>query len=111
MFMNNTLTKELQLIYNHTIDLCRYIKKKKGSDKIFRFMYDSVKPYGNLPNKCPLPIGFYYIKNYSIDEKMFPRFISLPDARAMLPTDFYISENKHQIKVLATKWWVQIKNV
>lgn len=106
--MTISLGKNLppNVLYNHTVDLCRYIKRRNGSDKIFQFMFDSAQKYGKLPDRCPLPKGFYYIKDYFIDENLFPPFIALPETSAFLKTDFFLNKGT---KVLETNWWCQIK--
>lgn len=99
-------------IYNHTVDICSYRARPRGGDQIFKFIYDQATTKGHLPRGCPVSKGLYYIKDYAIDENMFPSFIPLPEATSKLVTNFYTNIGKKLHKIVDSAWKVAItKNI
>lgn len=102
--------KNPKTIYNHTVDICSYKNRRRGSDQIFKFIYEHATTAGHLPKACPVTDGLYYVKDYTIDENMFPSFIQLPDAVADMVTAFYTNVGKKLVKIFDSKWKAQVTN-
>lgn len=66
---------------------------------------DSLVKYSNLTNKCPIPSGFYIVRNLTVDLSIIPlKAIFKPDAIFIYKAKFLEKINKkffhiHSLKV------------
>uniref|UniRef100_A0A182Q301 Uncharacterized protein n=1 Tax=Anopheles farauti TaxID=69004 RepID=A0A182Q301_9DIPT len=73
------------VIVKRLVDACFFISSP-SSDRVVKMMYDYVQQRSNLPTRCPIPIGNYYIRNLRPNDVPVPSF--LPEASFMLETNY-----------------------
>lgn len=72
-------------IKNSAADFCKYFKNNGGNMFISLFFRSRFEAK-NLPNSCPIKPGFYYMKNFQLDE----RYLKIPmvETRFLFSLDF-----------------------
>uniref|UniRef100_A0A6E8W403 MD-2-related lipid-recognition domain-containing protein n=1 Tax=Anopheles coluzzii TaxID=1518534 RepID=A0A6E8W403_ANOCL len=80
-------------LVKRTVDLCFYIQHP-NSDRLLRIVYDYVRERSNLPERCPVEPGSYYIRNAKPSDVPVPAFI--PESEFMLEL-IYRNEVRREI--------------
>uniref|UniRef100_A0A182PTK2 Uncharacterized protein n=1 Tax=Anopheles epiroticus TaxID=199890 RepID=A0A182PTK2_9DIPT len=75
---NNTVRTAL---FKRMVDLCFYIQHP-NSDRLVKIVYDYVREHTNLPHKCPIGAGNYYVRNVKPSDFPVPGFI--PESEFMM---------------------------
>ncbi|XP_017840131.1 uncharacterized protein LOC108598028 [Drosophila busckii] len=65
--------KRYNSIFNYDMDVCRLLKSLRSS--LYKKWLSSVHEYGNFTKKCPAPAGYYYVRDWQLNEDLVPAFI------------------------------------
>ncbi|XP_053675761.1 uncharacterized protein LOC128726004 [Anopheles nili] len=76
------------VLIKRTVDMCFYMRNP-SSDRLVKLVYDYVRPRTNLPSRCPVEPGNYYIRDIRSSDVPLPAF--LPEASFLFET-IYRSE-------------------
>uniref|UniRef100_A0A3F2YTX3 Uncharacterized protein n=1 Tax=Anopheles christyi TaxID=43041 RepID=A0A3F2YTX3_9DIPT len=61
-------------LFKRMVDVCFYIQHP-NSDRLLKIVYDYVRERTNLPQRCPIPAGSYYIREVRPPDVPVPAFI------------------------------------
>ncbi|XP_035794080.1 uncharacterized protein LOC118467557 [Anopheles albimanus] len=61
-------------IYNTTLPFCEFLRRPE-SHRLVRIVYNEVRRYGSVPNRCPINPGTYAFNNITLKQLDFPSFL------------------------------------
>uniref|UniRef100_A0A182W208 Uncharacterized protein n=1 Tax=Anopheles minimus TaxID=112268 RepID=A0A182W208_9DIPT len=80
------------VLLKRSLNLCFFVRNPQ-SDRLVNSVYNYVKKRSNLPSKCPLAPGNYYIRNIRPSDVPIPAF--LPESEFVLE-EVFRSEARHE---------------
>ncbi|XP_050098305.1 uncharacterized protein LOC126579084 [Anopheles aquasalis] len=63
-----------QAFVTRTVDVCHFLKRPT-SDRLLNLVYVQYKKSGKLPERCPIPPEYYYIRNFRPSAIAVPGFL------------------------------------
>uniref|UniRef100_A0A182N307 Uncharacterized protein n=1 Tax=Anopheles dirus TaxID=7168 RepID=A0A182N307_9DIPT len=81
------------LLFTRSLDMCFFVRNPK-SDRLVNVVYSYIKARSNLPSRCPVPVGSYYIRDMLLADVQIPAF--LPETDFILE-EIYRSEVRHEM--------------
>ncbi|XP_050079791.1 uncharacterized protein LOC126567617 [Anopheles maculipalpis] len=79
-------------LVKRSLDVCFFLRNPK-SDRLVSTVYNYVRKHSNVPLRCPMLTGNYYVRDLRLDDVPVPAF--LPETEFMLEVIFR-SEVKHE---------------
>ncbi|XP_035893396.1 uncharacterized protein LOC118503807 [Anopheles stephensi] len=79
-------------LLKRSLDVCFFIRNPK-SDRLVNSVYNYVRKHTNIPLRCPLAAGNYYLRNLRLGDVPVPAF--LPESEFILE-EIFRSEVKHE---------------
>uniref|UniRef100_A0A3F2YTY5 Uncharacterized protein n=1 Tax=Anopheles christyi TaxID=43041 RepID=A0A3F2YTY5_9DIPT len=80
------------VLLKRTLDLCFFVRNPR-SDRLINTIYHYLKERSNLPLRCPMAAGNYFIRNLRLSDIPVPAF--LPESDFILE-EVFRSEVKHE---------------
>ncbi|XP_017122854.1 uncharacterized protein LOC108143124 [Drosophila elegans] len=59
--------------FKYDIDFCRLISTSRNN--LFRRWILSLAKHGQIPNRCPWPVGQYYVRDWLLSNDLIPQFV------------------------------------
>ncbi|KAH8419573.1 hypothetical protein KR222_006963, partial [Zaprionus bogoriensis] len=75
-------TKAYKNVFTYNMDICRVLNSLRNN--IYNKWFLSILNNGNFSGKCPVPPGYYYLKDLKLDTELLPGFLFSGDYRLQL---------------------------
>uniref|UniRef100_A0A2C9H5U6 Uncharacterized protein n=1 Tax=Anopheles merus TaxID=30066 RepID=A0A2C9H5U6_ANOME len=101
VFTVRSRTGELQAaLYNSTLGLCEFLEHP-FRNRLLQIIQLELIRHSNIPTKCPMRAGLYYIRNVSFARARIPSFLPASYFRV----DVNLLKTKPWQTVLETRWY------
>ncbi|KAH8260894.1 hypothetical protein KR044_000199 [Drosophila immigrans] len=74
--------KKYNSVFSYNMDICRSLMSLRNT--VYKRWVASILTYGNFSDKCPVLPGYYYLKEFKIEEDLIPGFMFSGDYRIQL---------------------------
>ncbi|XP_050098367.1 uncharacterized protein LOC126579109 [Anopheles aquasalis] len=78
-------------LFTRSVDFCDFLERPT-IDRLIKIIYDVVIPSSNLPKRCPVLAGHYYVRDLQLSHFTIPSF--LPEAHFVMTQLFKTGANQ-----------------
>uniref|UniRef100_A0A182W206 Uncharacterized protein n=1 Tax=Anopheles minimus TaxID=112268 RepID=A0A182W206_9DIPT len=98
---------ELQTaLYNNTLNVCEFLEHPTRN-RLLHYILLEIKQRSNLPTKCPIRPGTYYIRNATFERTRVPSFLPASYFRV----DINLLDGNPSKMLLTSRWYGQLIKV
>ncbi|KAH8371622.1 hypothetical protein KR093_008286 [Drosophila rubida] len=74
--------KKYNSVFSYNMDICRSLLSLRNA--FYKKWVVSILKYGNFSDKCPVLPGYYYLKDFKLEDDLIPGFMFSGDYRIHL---------------------------
>ncbi|XP_055376214.1 uncharacterized protein LOC129608610, partial [Condylostylus longicornis] len=98
-------TQNYTTTISRSLHLCNFFKDH-SLDPFLRFIYEGLVTHGNLMKSCPIQKGVYFVREYKIDEELFPSYV--PETNFLATLGISKRKKTNSVQILLIKVNVKI---